>query len=111
VLEVQFSRGVINEIDGYFKSIHQVSRAENLGEVVAEKVRFLLIHQPAWQNVLAALSTQPFDFALVQLHEIIWHFLDRASPLDQQLAPRLIGRASEALLEGPAERRIARESR
>ena len=47
MLEVQFSRGVINEIDAQFKSIHQVSRAENLGEVVAEKVRLLLIHQPA----------------------------------------------------------------
>jgi hypothetical protein len=57
VLEVQFSRGVINEIDDYFKSIHQAWRAENLGELVAiEKVRPLLIHQHVRQNVLAGLK-------------------------------------------------------
>jgi hypothetical protein len=57
VLEVQFSRGVIHEIDGYFKSIHQAWRAEHLGELVAiEKVRLLLIHQHVRQNVLAGLK-------------------------------------------------------
>jgi hypothetical protein len=60
VLEVQFSRGVINEIDGYFKSIHQAWQAENLGELVAiEKVRLLLIHQHVRQNVLAGLKPAP----------------------------------------------------
>src|ERR1700686_2414128 len=60
VLEVQFSRGVIHEIDGYFKSIHQVWRAENLGELVAiEKVRLLLIQQHVRQNVLAGLKSAP----------------------------------------------------
>jgi len=58
--KVQFSRGVINEIDGYFKSIHQVWRAENLSELVAiEKVRLLLIHQHVRQNVLAELKPAP----------------------------------------------------
>jgi len=57
VLEVQFSRGVINEIDGHFKSIRQPWRAENLGELVAmEKVRLLLIHQHVRQNALAGLK-------------------------------------------------------
>jgi hypothetical protein len=57
VLEVQFSRGIINEIDGYFRSIHQAWRAENLGELVAiEKVRLLLIHQHVRQTVLAGLK-------------------------------------------------------
>ena len=57
VLEVQFSRGVISEIDGYFKSIHQAWRAEDLGESVAiEKVRLLQIHQHVRQNVLAGLE-------------------------------------------------------
>jgi hypothetical protein len=37
VLEVQFSRGVINEIDVYFKSIHQAWRDNNLGERVASR--------------------------------------------------------------------------
>ena len=60
VLEVQFSRGVISEIDGYFKSIHQAWRVENLGELVAiEKVRLLLIHQHVRQNVLAGLKPAP----------------------------------------------------
>jgi len=59
VLEVQFSRGVISEIDGYFKSIHQAWLAENLGELVAiEKVRLLLIHQHVRQNVLAGLQPE-----------------------------------------------------
>jgi hypothetical protein len=57
VLEVQFSRGVISEIDDYFKSIHHAWRAENLGELIAiEKVRLLLIHQHVRQNVLAGLQ-------------------------------------------------------
>lgn len=57
VLEVKFSRGVISEIDGYFKSIQHAWRAENLGELVAiEKVRLLLIHQHVRQNVLAGLQ-------------------------------------------------------
>ena len=60
VLEVQFSRGVINEVDGYFKSIDQAWCAENLGELVAiEKVRLLLIHQHVRQNVLAGLKPEP----------------------------------------------------
>ena len=60
MLEVQFSRGVINQIDSYFRSIHQAWRAENLGELVAiEKVRFLLIHQHVRQNVLAGLKPAP----------------------------------------------------
>jgi hypothetical protein len=60
VPEIQFSRGVINEIDGYFKAILQVWLAENLGELVAiEKVRLLLIHQYVRQNVLAGLKPAP----------------------------------------------------
>jgi len=47
VLEVQFSRGVINEIDGYFKSIHQAWRAENLGELVAIEKVPLSVDPPA----------------------------------------------------------------
>jgi hypothetical protein len=57
VLEVQFSRGVINEIDAYFKSIHQAWQEENLGELVAiEKVRLLLVQQHVRQSVLAWLK-------------------------------------------------------
>jgi hypothetical protein len=60
VLEVQFSRGVINEIDVYFKSIHQAWRDNNLGELVAlEKVRLLLVQQHVRQNVLAGLKPAP----------------------------------------------------
>ena len=44
VLEVQFSRNVIDDIDVYFLSIHRAWREQNVGELVAiEKVRVLLI--------------------------------------------------------------------
>jgi hypothetical protein len=60
VLEVQLGRGVINEIDGYFKSIHQVWRAENLGELAEiERVRLLLIQQSVRRSVLAGLKPAP----------------------------------------------------
>jgi hypothetical protein len=60
VLEVQFSRGVINEIDVYFKSIHHAWRDNNLGELVAlEKVRLLLVQQHVRENVLAGLKLAP----------------------------------------------------
>jgi hypothetical protein len=57
VLEVQFSRSVINEIDSYFKSIHQAWRQENLGELIAiEKLRLLLVKQHLRQTVLAEIK-------------------------------------------------------
>jgi hypothetical protein len=57
VLEVQFGRGVIDEIDGYFKSIHRVWRDEHLGELVAiEKVRLLLVRQQVRQTALVGLK-------------------------------------------------------
>ena len=60
VLEVQFSRGLINEIDVYFKSIHQAWRDENLGELVAiEKMRLLLVQRHVRQSVLAWLKPAP----------------------------------------------------
>ncbi|WP_144029410.1 MULTISPECIES: hypothetical protein [Burkholderiaceae] len=60
VLEVQFSRGVINEVDSYFKSIHQAWRQENLGELVAlEKLRLLLVKQHLRQTVLAEIKPAP----------------------------------------------------
>jgi hypothetical protein len=60
VLEVQFSRGVINETDVYFKSIHQAWRYNNLGELVEiEKARLLMVQQHVRQNVLAGLKPAP----------------------------------------------------
>jgi hypothetical protein len=60
VLEVQFSRGVINEIDTYFKTIHRTWRQENLGELIAiEKVRLLLVKQHLRQTVLAEIKPAP----------------------------------------------------
>lgn len=60
VLEVQFSRGVFNEIDDYFKIIHRAWRQENLGELVAiENVRFLLVKQQLRQTVLADIKPAP----------------------------------------------------
>jgi hypothetical protein len=60
VLEVQFSRGVINEIDTYFKAIHRTWRQENLGELIAiEKVRLLLVKQHLRQTVLAEIKPAP----------------------------------------------------
>lgn len=60
VLEVQFSRGVINEIDDYFKIIHRTWRQENLGESVAlEKLRLLLVKQHLRQTILAEIKPTP----------------------------------------------------
>jgi hypothetical protein len=60
VLEVQFSRGVINEVDSYFKSIHQAWRQENLGELIAiGKLRLLLVKQHLRQTVLAEIKPTP----------------------------------------------------
>jgi hypothetical protein len=60
VLEVQFSRGVIDEIDTYFKAIHRTWRQENLGELIAiEKVRLLLVKQHLRQTVLAEIKPAP----------------------------------------------------
>ena len=60
VLEVQFGRNVIGDIDVYFKSIHQAWREQNVGELVAiEKVRLLLIQQHLRQGVLAGLMPAP----------------------------------------------------
>jgi hypothetical protein len=60
VLEVQFSRGVINEIDAYFKIIHHTWQQENLGELIAlEKVRLLLVKQHQRQTVLAEIKPAP----------------------------------------------------
>jgi hypothetical protein len=60
VLEVQFSRSVIDEIDGYFKSIHQAWRQENLGKLIPiEKMRVLLVKQHLRQTVLAEIKPTP----------------------------------------------------
>jgi hypothetical protein len=60
VLEVQFSRSVINEIDAYFKIIHRAWRQENLGELIAiEKLRLLLVEQHLRQTVLAEVKPAP----------------------------------------------------
>jgi hypothetical protein len=60
VLEVQFSRGVINEVDDYFKIIHRTWRQENLGELIAiEKLRLLLVKQHLRQTVLAEIKPAP----------------------------------------------------
>lgn len=60
ILEVQFGRTVIGEIDLYFTSIHQAWREQNVGELVAiEKVRLLLIQQHLRQGVLAGLMPAP----------------------------------------------------
>src|SRR5260370_30984508 len=58
VLEVQFSRGVINEIDAYFKSIHQAWREEKLCKPVSvEKIRLLPFPQHLRPSVPAMLHT------------------------------------------------------
>jgi hypothetical protein len=60
VLEVQFSRSIINEIDAYFETIHRMWRQENLGELVAiENVRLLLVKQHLRQTVLAEIKPAP----------------------------------------------------
>jgi hypothetical protein len=60
VLEVQFSRGVINEIDDCFKIIHRTWQQENLGELIAiEKLRLLSVKQNLRLTVRSEIKPAP----------------------------------------------------
>lgn len=60
LLEIQYSRQVIHDIEVYFVSVHKVWREHDLGTLVAlEKMRVLLQEQHARQGVLASLMPAP----------------------------------------------------
>ena len=60
LLEIQYSRQVIHDIEIYFVSVYKVWREPDLGTLVAlEKMRVLLQEQHARQGVLASLMPAP----------------------------------------------------
>ena len=60
LLEIQYSRQVIHDIEVYFVSVHTAWREANLGKLVAlEKTRVLLQQQHTRQGVLASLMPAP----------------------------------------------------
>jgi hypothetical protein len=60
LLEIQYSRQVIHDIEIYFVSVYKVWREPDLGTLVAlEKMRVLLQEQHARQGVLASLTPAP----------------------------------------------------
>lgn len=60
LLEIQYSRQVIHDIEVYFVSVHNAWREESLGALVAlEKTRVLLQEQHSRQGVLASIMPPP----------------------------------------------------
>ncbi|WP_438396945.1 hypothetical protein [Caballeronia sp. DA-9] len=56
LLEIQYGRRVIHDIEDYFESIQRVWSTEKLGKLVAlEKVRLLLVGQRLRQGALQGL--------------------------------------------------------
>lgn len=56
LLEIQYGRRVIHDIEDYFESIQRVWSTEKLGTLVAlEKVRLLLVEQRLRQGALQGL--------------------------------------------------------
>jgi hypothetical protein len=60
LLEIQYSRQVIHDIEVYFVAVHKAWREQDVGTLVAiEKMRVLLQEQHSRQGVLANILPPP----------------------------------------------------